>query len=88
MTRPSWRDSPRSGTAAWTLMLALAIIAGAWLRWYQLGIQVLLDDEWHAVHKVLNSDAAGIATTFGFADHSILLTLYYRLLALHGGLTE
>jgi hypothetical protein len=69
-------------------MLALAIIAGAWLRWYQLGIQVLLDDEWHAVHKVLNSDAAGIATTFGFADHSILLTLYYRLLALHGGLTE
>ena len=88
MTRPSWRDSLRSGAAAWTLMLALSIIAGAWLRWDQLGVQVLLDDEWHAVHKVLNSDAADIATTFGFADHSIPLTLYYRLLALHGGLTE
>jgi hypothetical protein len=69
-------------------MLVLAIIAGAWLRWYQLGVQVLLDDEWHAVHKVLHSDAASIATTFGFADHSIPLTLYYRFLALHGGLTE
>jgi hypothetical protein len=88
MTPPSWRDSLRSGAAAWTLMLALAIVAGAWLRWYQLGVQVLLDDEWHAVHKVLHSDAVGIATTFGFADHSIPLTLYYRLLALHGGLTE
>jgi len=88
MTPPGWRDSLRPGAAAWTLMLALAIVAGAWLRWYQLGTQVLLDDEWHAVHKVLHSDAAGIVTTFGFADHSIPLTLYYRLLALHGGLTE
>jgi hypothetical protein len=74
--------------AAWTATLALAVAAGAWLRWYQLRIQILLDDEWHAVHKVLHSDALGIATTFGFADHSIPLTLYYRLLALHGGLTE
>ncbi|HEY2969184.1 MAG TPA: hypothetical protein VGK75_12560, partial [Casimicrobiaceae bacterium] len=88
MTPAGWRDSLRAGAAAWALMFALAIIAGAWLRWYQLGVQVLLDDEWHAVHKVLHSDAAGIATTFGFADHSIPLTLYYRLLALHGGLTE
>jgi hypothetical protein len=69
-------------------VLALAIVAGAWLRWYQLDVQVLLDDEWHAVHKVLHSEAGGIATTFGFADHSIPLTLYYRFLALHGGLTE
>ena len=74
--------------AAWVIVLALAFVAGAWLRWYQLDVQVLLDDEWHAVHKVLNSDAIGIATTFGFADHSIPLTLYYRFLALHGGLTE
>ena len=74
--------------APWALVIALAIVTGAWLRWYQLDVQVLLDDEWHAVHKVLNSEAAGIAMTFGFADHSIPLTLYYRLLALHGGLTE
>jgi hypothetical protein len=74
--------------SAWPIVLTLAVAVGAWLRWYQLRIQVLVDDEWHAVHKVLNSDAWGIATTFGFADHSIPLTLYYRFLALHGGLTE
>ena len=51
-------------------MLVLAVFAGAWLRWYQLGIQVLLDDEWHAVHRVLHSDAAGIATTsLKYATH-------------------
>jgi hypothetical protein len=80
--------SRRPAPPAWPILLALAVAVGAWLRWYQLGIQVLVDDEWHAVHKVLNSEAWGIATTFGFADHSIPLTLYYRFLALHGGLTE
>jgi hypothetical protein len=73
---------------AWVVLAIVGIAAGAWLRWYQLPIQVLLDDEWHALHKVIHSDAYGIATTFGFADHSIPLTLYYRFLALHGGLTE
>src|SRR5271169_5351525 len=72
----------------WSFVLALALVVGVWLRWYQLRTQVLLDDEWHAVHQVLHSDAFGIATSFGFADHSIPLTLYYRFLALHGGLTE
>jgi len=69
-------------------VFAVAIVCGTWLRWYQLDLQVLLDDEWHALHKVLHSDASGIVATFGFADHSIPLTLYYRFLALHGGLTE
>jgi hypothetical protein len=87
MTR-SGSSVSRLSAVAWSFVIALAIVAGTWLRWYQLRTQVLLDDEWHAVHKVLHSDAAGIATTFGFADHSIPLTLYYRFLALHGGLTE
>ena len=81
-------SAPPPALGVWSIMVAIAIAAGAWLRWYQLGIQVLVDDEWHAVHKLLNSDAWGIATSFGFADHSIPLTLYYRFLALHGGLTE
>ncbi|HET9762364.1 MAG TPA: hypothetical protein VFR50_02560 [Casimicrobiaceae bacterium] len=83
------RSAPiHSSSWPWTFLVALAIAAGAWLRWYQLPIQVLVDDEWHALHKVIQSDAYGIATSFGFADHSIPLTLYYRFLALHGGLTE
>jgi hypothetical protein len=73
--------------ASWAIA-ALAVAAGAWLRWYQLDIQLLLDDEWHAVHQILHSDAHQIATHFGFADYSIPLTLYYRFLAAHGGLSE
>ncbi len=90
MTSSRGWASLRPAPSAWPILatLTLAVAVGAWLRWYQLRIQVLVDDEWHAVHKVLNSDAWGIATTFGFADHSIPLTLYYRFLALHGGLTE
>jgi len=86
--------SPASGqrgsaeTIVWQGFFAAAVLVGAFLRWYQLGIQVVLDDEWHALHKALSSDAAGIATSFGYADHSIPLTLYYRFLLLHGGLTE
>jgi hypothetical protein len=80
--------APRGEALAWRLLAAAAILAGAFLRWYQLGIQVVLDDEWHALNKLLASDYAGIATSFGYADHSIPLTLYYRFLLLHGGLTE
>jgi len=58
------------------------------LRVTQLASQVLVDDEWHAIHKLLHSDAKGILTRFGLADYSIPLTLYYRFLSLHGGLTE
>ena len=84
-------DGGRSGPAeavAWRALLATGILVGALLRWYQLSIQVVLDDEWHALHKVLYSDSVGIATSFGYADHSIPLALYYRFLLLHGGLTE
>ncbi len=79
---------PRPPQMLWAIVAGIAILVGAWLRWYQLPIQVLLDDEWHALHQVIHSDAYRIATSFGFADHSIPLTLYYRFLALHGGLTE
>jgi hypothetical protein len=73
---------------AWCLVLGVAIIAGAYLRATQLATQVLVDDEWHAIHKLLHSDVAGIVTSFGLADYSIPLTLYDRFLAVHGGLTE
>jgi len=78
----------RNEALAWQVLAAAAILAGALLRWYQLGIQVVLDDEWHALNKLLASDYAGIATSFGQADHSIPVTLYYRFLLFHGGLTE
>ena len=80
--------SDRGGRSAWLILLVLALLAGAFLRWYQLDSQILLDDEWHAINKVLRADAGDIATHFGFADYSIPLTLYFRFLYLHGGLGE
>ena len=78
----------RHGQGAWTLLAASGIVAGVYLRTTQLPTQVLLDDEWHAIHALLRSNAKAILTSFGVADHSIPLTLYYRFLALHGGLSE
>ncbi len=79
----------RHERAAWLVLLALALVAGTFLRVWQLDIQVLLDDEWHAINKLLRAaDARDIATHFGLADYSIPLTLYYRFLYLHGGLTD
>jgi len=83
--------APRTGASAFNvgcvLLAAASIGAGIYLRATQLSTQILLDDEWHAIHKLLHSDVKGIVTSFGVADYSIPLTLYYRFLALHGGLT-
>lgn len=79
---------PVVNARAWSLVLALAIVAGVYLRSTQLPIQILVDDEWHAIHALLRFDLAQILTNFGTADYSIPLTLYDRFLALHGGLTE
>lgn len=65
-----------------------AFLTGVFLRWYQLRPQVLIDDEWHAIRKLVGSDALGIATHFGFADYCIPLTLYYRWLYNLGALDE
>lgn len=82
-----------SGTrrVAGSVAVALAscwFLAGAWLRYYQLGLQILVEDEWHALHKILRSGFADIYLSFGRSDHSIPLALYDRWLMLHGGLTE
>jgi hypothetical protein len=79
----------RRRRAAWLVLLIAVVAAGAFLRSWQLGSQILVDDEWHAINKLLRApDAHDIATHFGLADYSIPLTLYYRFLYLHGGLTE
>ena len=78
----------RVSVSAWTALASVALGAGIYLRATQLPTQILLDDEWHAIHKLLQSDAKGILTSFGVADYSIPLTLYYRFVALHGGLSE
>jgi hypothetical protein len=73
---------------AWTLLFAAALAAGIALRWWQLDLQVLIDDEWHALHKLLRSDWTSVFTRFGYADHSIPLTLYYKWVYETVGLSE
>jgi hypothetical protein len=68
--------------------IALAALLAAWLRLHGLDIQVVQDDEWHAIHKLMTSSYAEIARSFGFADHSIPLTLFYKALADTVGLDE
>lgn len=58
-----------------TFALAAAFVLGAYLRLQQLGAQVLIDDEWHAVHQVLNNSPARMLVDFGFSDYSIPLGL-------------
>ena len=82
------RFATSSNAPAWTVLLVAALAVGAWLRWYQLPAQVILDDEWHAIHKLLASDAVGVLSHLGFADHSIPLTLYYYWLQTTSHLSE
>ena len=78
----------RFSAVAWQVAASIAGAAGVFLRLYQLRGQMLIDDEWHSVRKLLGSDIANIATHFGYADYCIPLTLYYRWLFDHGWLDE
>ena len=76
--------------SGWRLALACAAIAalGAWLRLDQFTQQVLLDDEWHAVHQVLAHGPAQFVVDFGHADYGIPLALYDWALVHSIGLSE
>lgn len=79
MGKPGGTNDGESGRARHAIVLAVIACAfGAWLRIWELGIQILVDDEWHALHKLLHAGMRDIATHFGRADYSIPLTLYYR----------
>ena len=68
--------------------VALATALAAWLRLYRLHRQIPVDDEWHALHKLMTAGYGEIFSTFGLADHSIPLTLFYKVLAQSIGLEE
>lgn len=68
--------------------LAAALAAGLFLRLYQIGAQIVADDEWHAVHALLSSSYPGVLSHFGVADHCIPLTFFYKVIADSIGLNE
>lgn len=80
-------EDTRTTRWMWIILGGLAVLGSA-LRFYQLHYQIIADDEWHAIHQVLNGGFASIATSFGRADHGIPLTLFYELLSRTTGLEE
>ena len=69
MRRPATRSAAPGRFTGASLALFAAIVAlGAALRLDQFALQVLLDDEWHAVHQVLRHGPASLVIELGHAD--------------------
>ena len=71
MTDAAARHNARS--RIWLGVLGAAWVLGAWLRLQQISHQVLIDDEWHAVHQFLTHAPRAMFLDFGYADYSIPL---------------
>jgi hypothetical protein len=70
------------------MTMTVATALGAWLRLDQFTTQVLIDDEWHAVHQVIHHLPATMFLDFGFADYSIPLGILDWYMAQWFGLSE
>lgn len=69
--------------------LAGIVLAGIAIRLFQYPQQVLLDDEWHAIHQLLSGKTPGeLFLSLGHADYSIPLGLLYWLEMRWFGLSE
>jgi hypothetical protein len=79
---------PVRGPFLFPAVVAVATLLAAFLRAYGVKHQVVIDDEWHAIHKLMSSSYAEILDSFGLADHSIPLTLLYKAMADTVGLAE
>ena len=75
-------SSARSGETPWLAFLpwAAALAVGVWLRGQQWAEQVLIDDEWHLVHRLVLSTPREMFFDFGYSDYAIPLGLLYSAL--------
>jgi hypothetical protein len=80
-------EAPRSRTL-FLVAVGIATVLGLWLRAWGVTSQVVIDDEWHALHKLVEASYSGIFKSFGLSDHSIPLTLFYKWMANNVGLAE
>jgi len=72
----------------WVLAWAGVLALGLWLRFWQIDLQILIDDEWHAIHRLMQASYREIFLSFGHADYTIPLTLLFKFLADTIGLSE
>jgi hypothetical protein len=92
--RPAAAPAPPAGhgagfkAAGVNSLLGVGFVAGAALRVWQIDIQIPIDDEWHAIHKLMQAGPLDIFTHVGYADYSIPLTLCYQWLYRTVGLSE
>ncbi len=68
--------------------LVVALAAGLFARLFQIGLQIPIDDEWHAIAKASEASYREIVLSFGLADHSIPIALAMRWLIDAGRLSE
>ena len=74
---------------SWLLGVLTLTGLAVYLRFEQILGQWLIDDEWHAIHKLQSSEGYfPILSSFGAADYSIPLTVLYRFITEHFGLSE
>ncbi|MET0345491.1 MAG: hypothetical protein ABW218_04440 [Casimicrobiaceae bacterium] len=78
-----------AGTSTLAVAAVFAAVAvGCVLRLDQIGAQVLIDDEWHAVHQVLARTPGDMLLDFGYSDYSIPLGVLAWLESRAFGLSE
>src|SRR5258706_6372276 len=71
---------------SFVIAVAVATVLAVWLRSYGITSQVVIDDEWHAIHKLASSSYGGIFSSFGWAGPSIPPTFPFKALAGTAGL--
>ena len=87
-SRPAIPTGPQGLRGPALALFAATLALGAALRLDQFTLQVLLDDEWHAVHQVLRHGPASLVLELGHADFGIPLALYDWALVQTVGLSE
>lgn len=72
----------------WLGVLGAAVVIGIYLRLDQIAMQVLIDDEWHAVHQFIAHTPREMFLDFGYADYSIPLGIFDWYQAQWWGVSE
>jgi hypothetical protein len=88
---PPHRTIATSGADASPLAITAvfaAVAIGTLLRLDQIGAQVLIDDEWHAVHQLLLHTPGEMLLDFAYSDYSIPLGILAWLESRAFGLSE
>lgn len=85
---PAPSRPPRVSRWVAALPLAAAVAFGTWLRCQQWADQVLIDDEWHLIHRLVLASPREMFFDFGYADYGIPLGLFYAALARVTSLSE